>query len=370
MARRYKITISLGQPKAPTFGEALRSAIREAFGTNRVFALKLGVSEGRVSQLLNGTESITAQTLDELLPCFTDIGTQTRLHQAWVDTFAPSPFHRLQGLEAEHRAHQLLANSASLVSTGNARWVLSEARSLLSPQLPLETYFQLNRLAIDIALFLQLPSLAIQLANGLIERGKEKSEPAQIATALYTLANASRTIRGMRPEELIRIHSDAVSFLASWTPAGTSPIRDELSRALRRDRVLTLLAISEHQPLDPETLRTEQRALNRILLNLSDEKDLALAREVNARLLVAEGQVFEAEEVLEKVTGVKLSISADYPSKAKITAGRILLRRMETEGAIALLDSALEDCLKVDDLHHAQVIEGLTYKTLSAQPQS
>jgi|SRR5579871_1697671 len=121
---------SLAQPKHESFGLALRAVIKEEFGTSRAFAAALGVSEGRVSQLMSGAESIAASTLEEILATFESVGRQERVHQAWIASFAPSPLQVASAQESEAVASDLLHSFSELIARGKARTMLESLRQV------------------------------------------------------------------------------------------------------------------------------------------------------------------------------------------------------------------------------------------------
>lgn len=364
MSQQAWSEVSLGEPKVQVFGAELRGAIKRAFGTNREFAKQLGVSEGRVSQVLSGTESITAQTLDQLLACFRNLGDQERLHQSWVQTFAPSPLVQVGSWELEIRAEDLLASLPELMAIGRSRQLLDEIQRLATSELSQELRFRLSEAGVRLALFLQRPSVALQLSRKQIEMGQEADEPAWVSFGRYAGANASRIISSLPSEDLIRFHQEALDSLESLSGKKALVLGQDLRVALRRDRVLTLLTIAERYPVESDHLKAELSGIER-LAQSQEGPSLALALEVKARLQAALGQSFQAEETLEAITGTKISISADYPAKTRITAARVLLCRGEVEAAGELLQTALQDCLAIDNLHHAAVIDGLMARAQS-----
>ena len=345
---------SLGSTKALPFGETLRCAIKSAFRTSRSFAAALGVTEGRVSQLIGGAESITAATLEEVLAAFDDVGVQEALHAAWVRTYAPSPLTLTSSLEGEALAERLLARFSSVVASGNARSLLSSLRKAKSGVDEPELRFRIQRAVIDLALYLERPSLAIEGATLMLGEARNLASNGWIATALSSRASASRFDSKLPLAELIRMHEEFSGFMASWTPTVTEQgMYEELRQGAIRDRGLTLLAALTQGKVKKETLRAGTEPLNRLARQLREPKDRAIALEVLGRLLVAEGALFAAEDVLDEVRAIRDSVSYDHAPKTKLLRAQILIARREFDGANELLREAIEACWEIDDIHHA-----------------
>lgn len=350
---------SLAKPK-PTFGEALRTAIKAEFGTNKAFAERLRVSEGRVSQMIKGPESITAQSLDEILRCFTSLSRQQAIYEAWLETFAPCPLARLTRSESEDQAHKLLAELDPLVTSGQARQSLTALEVLRTPLKDLELRFWVLRAITETSMYLRRSEQAQRASSELRRQAQSAGDPEWIGRALWLEAivakNSPSTTFGMKAKRL----DEAMMFVSAWNPAD-GPNR-ELARQMRsavsRDRVIALIDLNERKPIDEVQFEQALQGLNTTLGREMSNANKALYLEVKARLLLAMNDIEGCEESLDEVYLSKGFVSYDHDSKTAILQGQLFMTRNIPQKATDVLETGLDRCYAADDLHHAGIIEG------------
>jgi hypothetical protein len=355
---------SLGSPKVLPFSLVLKRAIKFSFGTNREFAVKLRVTEGRVSQLISPLEVISPQTLQHILSGFDDLGTQEELHRAWITTFAPSPFS-MNSARSESQVRGLLSSSLTLKASGRAKHLFSSFEDVLSSELDSFLRFQVMEEAVGLALYLGRPSRALLLTESLLSDAKEQCEIGWIGKAMYLRATASRGLLRPSSRALVSWHEEAMLFARSHSHA--SKMCSEIVETLERDRVLTLIALGERKAIDPSILDDAEKRLETSIERTDDIGNRLLSLEVKVRLLLFSGRTFEAEEVLEEARETKGATPIDYSAKEHISQARLHIARGEVEEAKLILEAALDDCLLVENMHHAGRIEGLLANLLVAR---
>jgi plasmid maintenance system antidote protein VapI len=357
--------VSLAQPKHPLFGAVLRGAIKQCFGTSRAFAGVLGVTEGRVSQILSGAESIAAPTLEEILAAFQDIGVQDQIHEAWVNTFAPSPLNLTSELESEALARRLLDGFSELVGGGKARPLLSSFGGMIPSLADPDLRFRVLRAETDLALFLDRPTLARDISLMMLREAKEAQSNKWIATALFTLATSARLDRGLTTPHLLKYHDDFSQFMGAWTPKPDElPAFEQLSQAAIRDRGLALLLAAESGKASPNGLNAVTDPIRKMIKSLQSPSDRAIALEVLGRLLTAQGALFAAEDTLEEASSTVQDVSYDHRPKTRILNARIRIARRELDEANELLLSVIEVSYEIDDIHHGSIGERLRTRLL------
>ncbi|MBS1712971.1 MAG: helix-turn-helix transcriptional regulator [Armatimonadetes bacterium] len=354
---------SLVATKGTAFGQRLRIAIKEEFGTNKEFARAMGVSEGRVSQILKGSEVLTSVTLDAVLASFSNLGRQERIHAAWIDTYAPGPMQGENLLDTESQ-ETFLQSLPELIQAGRSREVLQRLLEVRSYVEDTQRWMHLSRATTELALRLERPSVAFGVAQELYGRATDLGELGWAATGLWTAAIALRNMPHLPAADTIQGHERAVEFLGQWSPPNPTLKRDA-TQALQRDRALTLIAVAEKRSIPLEQFSHEHKILQASLTRIEDPTALAIGTEVLARLSLAAENLFLAEEELE--SSQTFHPSAEHSIKGAILRAKIEHGRRDSPYRDTLT-SALEEAWCTDDLHHVQVIERLLMKLELGRP--
>ncbi len=350
---------SLGKAKPLPFGEELRRAIREEFGTAKEFALRLGVSGGRVSQILGEAESLTAKSLEDVLNAFPNLAHREAVHAAWVRTFAPSALQELSQSESTEEAWQLLQSKDRLMSEGLSRQTLAATEALRTRMRDREMRFELARASIELCLFLGRSAQARRLSEELTERAKENGEPGWIARGLWLQANAGRNSPEAQAREIAETHERALEFASAWSPRdlGQREVLKDVRQALSRDRALAILAIHERRPVGAGQLEQAVRGLETLLEQDLEPHRRSVFLEVRGRVCLALGDTLEADDVIEEAKTVQAFVSPDHEAKAGILKAQLLLSRGNRDQGTDLLVRLLDYCYRLDDLHHARALE-------------
>ena len=353
---------NLGKPKVPTFASVLRTAIHEEFGSSKAFSIAIGLSPGRVSQIINGSESITAQTLEQVIEPFSESRHREAIHDAWISTYAPRPdSHLIRGQDVRESAVKLLSSMPELIARGQARKALSEIQLTKVKIKDNKLGFQLDRAQIELCLLLNRTSDAMTTAQSLTEKAREAHEPTWIARGLWLKAIAGRNSPSTSVQQMIRLHEDSAQFLASWNPTGDQAKADllDMRQAVSRDRLLTLLAVAQRKPIKSELLESEIQMLGSFLeCDLAPNTE-AVFLEVKGRGQLVLGDVFGAEESIAKSSISKKEVSHNHDIRVRLLKAQFLLARGEKDQGRNILQQTLESCFEIDDLHHAAVIDRL-----------
>ncbi|HVT12456.1 MAG TPA: helix-turn-helix transcriptional regulator [Fimbriimonadaceae bacterium] len=352
---------SLGQPKVAPFGVVLRAAIKAEFGSNREFARALGVSEGRVSQIVRGPEIPEPETLERVIGHFSTLALQDQIHRAWVAEFAPLPNWRELEFEKAEALHQirLLEEAAFPVrALSLARLCQQHAVDPDSWQIFTERIVQLN-------LRLGKVSPAIAAVAEMEERARSRRENADLLTALWTRGQALRNLESITVSQLMKVHQNAMSFAESWRPKGGEPLAIWTHRkaALQRDFALHVLATHNRHPVDQEHLEAAIRSVE-TSMHGDDYLGYCAGLEVRARVETAMGQIFKAEETLEELEALG-NAGPDFLEKTGLTRARIMVRRGEREAAIAFYKKLATDCFERMNLHHHRMADQELGKVLA-----
>jgi len=351
--------------KVRPFGTELRAAIKAQFGTSRQFGIAISVTEGRVSQILSGAEIVSQHSLEQILKVFPDLETQECLHTAWISTFVTSPLEKLDELDLTTRSEMVLANLDMLIASGKAKQCVSMLATCRAQAQDMSLKFRLTHALINLNLYLDRSASALRLSKELAEEALRLGEASWIAVGLFTSANAGRISTTLDTKEVIRMHEELGRFVSDWNPKDlpTLTYKNELKGAIVRDRALTLLSMSNRKGILTEHLVEANQSMMRLVRDTDGLSSKVHALEVQARLLLALGNVFGSEEALEEVRTIQSVISVDHQAKAGILHGQILLARGEKGVALDLFNDLLMKCLETDAIHQASKIERILAST-------
>lgn len=353
---------SLASAKPVPFALSLKVAIKDEFGTSKEFAKRLEVTEGRVSQILGG-EVVSPYTLDYILRCFTSFANRKLLYDAWIATYAPNPL--AAGDITVNQIEPLLAEANSFKAAGKAKQFVGVLESLLLRAPDLRLRFMILEESVNTALYLGRTSKAISLADTLFHSAQTVGDHGWIAKALYLKANASRTMNPKNPTYIVKCHEEAMSYARAF--AGESIMCRLLAESLDRDRALTVVEISNGKSITAPIL---DDVLCRLDLGIERTEDIGnrlLWLEAKVRLLVTGGKAFDAEETLEQISSLRGVEPIDFSAKEQISRASLLIAGGQVEEAESILLGALDECLAVENLHHAGRVERLLSQILTAR---
>lgn len=353
---------SLESSKPSSFAFTLKSEIKSEFGTNKNFAKKLAVTEGRVSQILSG-EIVSPYTLDLILRCFSSLARRQTLYDSWERSFAPRPVLSFEA-SSDH-IEQLVGEANSLKATGKARQLVQALESTLGQVADVRLRFMILEEAAATSLYLGRTANALRLIDVLQHGAGCLDEKGWIGKALYLRANAIRTMTPISQKLVLKSHEDAISYARSYSEYSTTCRL--LVESLERDRALTISLLGDGKSIDESLVNSTLASLDRGISRTEDIAGRLLWLEARIRLLLAAGKTFEAEETFEEIDSIRGDETADFSAKEKISRGNYLLARGETEEAELILLAALDECLQTDNLHHRSRLESLLSKILAVR---
>lgn len=353
---------SLETAKSVPFALTLKSAIKDEFGTSKEFAKKLEVTEGRVSQILGG-EVVSPYILDLILRCFSSFANRKLIYEAWISTYAPNPV--VSGLSNPEQIERLLLDANRFKAAGKAKQFIDSLESLIPEAQDARLRFMILEESVNTALYLGRTTKALSLVDTLFRSAQSSGDHGWIAKALYLRANVSRTMNPKNPQFIVKCHEEAVSYANTF--AGQSLMCRLLADSLERDRALTVVSISKGKIADTSVIDNATACLDRGIERTEDIGNRLLWLEAKVRLLLSSGNTFGAEDVLEQISDIRGDEPVDFSAKEQISRATLLIVRGEVEEAESILLGALDECLAVDNLHHAGRIERLLSHTVTTR---
>ncbi len=346
---------NIGNPKSASFGSALRGAIRAVYGTNQRFAVELGVSEGRVSQLIRGPESIRSQTLKRILAVFEDSTVREQIHRAWVAEFA-SPSDAM----SESQTTLSVLERVERVGLGiSARRALE--LSVRQRRIEQDPRLKHQLLAKVVQLYLRLDhsAHALRAVQQLEREARADGDPLDIMAAMWLRGNALRTVEPTRVSDIIESHVAAITYADAVKPSGGERLRiwKRLRSELERDFALHVVKIQAVARVNESKLQAAYTAANHAIAEAMDESAVWIGLEVRARVEITLGRLSDAEDTLEEIKQMRGIKPAELDEKAALTQARLLLAQGETTHAEALLRRIAAKCLEVEDLHHFRIAD-------------
>ncbi|MBS1702863.1 MAG: helix-turn-helix domain-containing protein [Armatimonadetes bacterium] len=349
---------SLGKAKPEHFGEALRSAYLAEFGSQREFARAVGVTPGRISQLVNGREEVEAQTLGRLLACLSSTEAQERVHAAWTEQFAPLP----ETTEDAADPAKGLARILDLTEAGLPVRALELAKLWRGRAAELPEWQAFSGQAVELSLRLNKVSSALAVVQEMEQAALQAEDAPGAANALWLKGLVMRNLDRAAARMVHDAHQDAVDFAKAR--GVTSTKLPGIEEQLARDFALHLVLLHERKPLPREALEVALGTVSDSVSKGLDGVLLAHALEIRARVEIALGQVAKAEDTLDEVREVSVSRATDVSESILLSGAKIRLARGEDDEAKTILEQVAEMSFERMNLHHQEVAEQLLAKVM------
>ena len=347
MQRQSEAMDSLGTAKRKAFGPTLKEAIAEEFGSSKAFAVALGVSPGRVSQLVLGPEEINPQTLGKVLAAFRRVTLQEQIHNAWVHEFAPLP---VAELDSRVVLHQISCVGDKLSPRRALKLAIAARKQESDPEL----WQMLTERIVHLNQRLLRPTAALRALDGMEKRAKVNQEQVHAATALWMRGNVLRGIPFVSWEYLNPNHEKAVSFADATKPRSGSALEDWKHKRLQMDRdfALNILVGVEQHQLPDSALAMAHVSLGHSM-QTDDPAFYFYGLEVRSRLEFAEGNTMQAEETIEEIEADGMQFCAEFSTRIGFTRARLDIRRGKREQAEYTLRRIARTCHEESNLYHA-----------------
>jgi len=332
------------------FGVVLRRAIKAEYGSQREFARALGVTEGRVSQLVGGSALTEAATLRRLLPLFGSAGWQTALHEAWVAEFLPTESaEALDGEAACRRGLELWSHNRPR----QGLLILEEARRRENRP---AVWLELSTTAMMVNMRIGRSGLALAMSREIAHKAKQVGETGSLLTCLWLRSLALRNVESAPLDLVSRAYQQAADLAFTHQPRSADRgIWQGKRLQLLRDFGLQVLTANLRKPVAGEHFDEASRRVQRSLNGWEDPLERAMTLEVRARLEVTQRQLVKAEETLYEIRSMRTQ--AELAEKTGLTRAAILIARGEIDEAIARIAAIADQCLAKTNLHHFRVAD-------------
>jgi hypothetical protein len=282
---------------AETFEQALRSLIGERHDSASNFAETLGLSSGRVSQLLAGTETaLSYRSLQLLLTAFPSAIDQERLYAAWQRSYALSPRQSLVLTEqAEDQVRSYITGALDL-APGNPDAVLAQVsalwRQLINDERDFELLMATGRAYAEVCFLVSRRFIGLRIAGQMLQLAVRRQEPRWVTTALWLQAVGARPLLPTHPTLATKAFASLSQYLVAWHPLSSPDrvIRQDIERALARDQVLLSWEQQRNFGGYEDAIRADLGTLQRGIVETDDQSGLALAKGVEARAYTALGE--------------------------------------------------------------------------------
>lgn len=331
------------------FGQCLAKAIVGTFGSSKVFASKAGISEAAVSQVLRGRR-VKPETARQLARVFSSPAVRLRLREAYLDSYYPN-FGELDlpdGPEALHEIHILVGEGEPDLAHSLASSARNHAADAL---LRLDLSERIVQLDLRQGRF----ASAVREAKQIREFADAKDMKDWVARSFWFEANARR-------------NAPVPDFAAIETARKScwqlADLQDpEFTCMLRRDAALDVLkALKPGRPLSLRAEAALEHAWDESNLSVMQAENanlVCMGLQVRARVEVARGMLFKAEDTLEEALAFAGEGGADMPVKAMLTRAKIQAARGDLDAALETTAQAVQMALSSGDLHHIGSAEEL-----------
>lgn len=362
LSQKRMQTSSLGGAKADNFSWALKQAVKAEFGSSKAFAKALGVTEGRVSQLLNPKERLQPQTLEGILTCFSSNVHRASIHQAWLSEFdqllAPDVFQPTQHLLIE-------LDRLSVLSPDQAIRHLAEAK--IHTQDPNE-WQELSERHVHLCLRIGMTLQAIQTVDEMKSRATANRNSVHMLTALWLQGNVLRSVDNVSTKMLSEANEGAMQFASGSKPKKGEALEQWRDRRaqLERDFALHALKIHEMGRLSSGNLEIALSASIRSMEMVDCPKFRYAGLEVRARIELALGRLVNTEDTLDEIKESQYLFGTEIWEKASLTTAKLWFAQGRIEESKVLIEEVANRCFERMNLHHYRVANQLGIRLFMA----
>lgn len=340
--------------RPPHFRDVLRDAVRREYGTQKAFALALGVSEAQVSQYYSGSHGIQPSTLDNILRAFTSEAHRHALYKAWAGQFEPTPLLPKAASPAE-----VLAQIEGLFEKGLIRPAIRLAERELTRTDDYEKWFKIAERLEPLYLRLGNVSTALTLRDEIERRATEQGDMLAVLAALAMTETALQSLDAATLAAVDDAHRRSLAAAERWTPVTSESkrVRELRIASLSRTRALQILAFFKKGKISSSSLETALKEAGRAYRLDHPPYMVANGLETTSRIQAASGQLFQAEETIEELDAFGLGHGWEMWEKSRLTLARIAEARGERDEAVRILTEVRDRCRALDNLHHARTAD-------------
>ncbi len=346
----------------------LEALIIEEAGSQAAFAKRLGVSEGRISQLIAPatTRDISYGLVCRISRQLNRPGRRRELFRSYQQAFAPDPVTGPVDLDRPDEVDAFIVGSAVLVEVGYNDYVLREAKRIhraLRERREMEEFAIRAGLVATESYFLK--DLRPAGLNLLAETGRivYAKKPVHFTLQMLMLqALGKRSLYRNNPSAARQEFETAAKFLGNLR---RTPSVIKAERTLLRDRAL--LCWDEMRcGIEAPDIEKRFSELEASTQDLEDSNERFLAREVLARGAIVLGDFDRAEEQLER-------LSKD--DQAPLSRVKMLLTQVRLSLCVGDVDGAHRHILKAINLcdaggfaHYLHEAKELQFKMVGPGP--
>ncbi len=348
--------------------DSFEQALREALMLERDCVLgvdiaeELGVSPGRVSQVLKEPEKLDTKSIDRIMSRIEGPENRRRVLRAWVRArYGTDPGARegggatgsrptektLRRIDRQIRESRLRAAART---AGEAAAKADDA--VLREQLLDRAYFARQRL--------DEPGQAMAVARVIAAGARNRGEPRRLAAAHLFRARVLMGLADARPGEVFEALGQADALLAGQSPA-PDPAPPYALATEGQAEVLRLSARIGF--LERGLLKAEEPFLREALASLRARATRGPyqrrfhALQTAARVHLLLGETAAAQEALEKAFASGETRNLNAYEMSGLIQGRVLRETEGPEAALRYLREVRSICLSNSDRYHARLAE-------------
>ncbi len=338
-----------------TFGTILRAAVLKEHTTDVKFAAALGVTAGRVSQILSGNERISRRVLAGLLKAFTKSKLRKEIRDAWILEYMPLQY-ALDSLGTEDAGEQ----ASFLLKDHQPHQALDLVESRRARTPDCSDWHELSRVAAEINKRLVRPAAALRIVSEMEQRARCEGNQVHILEALRLKCHVSIDVSGIRPLCLSQLHEDALRYAETYKPQAALRNQWQKTRSeLARDGAMILLKAHEFQDISIELFKKALSGIGWARSNSKDETGHARGLLVRAKVEIAAGHIGNANEALDEIAGHPCAGEGDFPQRIRIVKARLAILSDKCPKAMALLESICAQCLENEDPYYHRIADQL-----------
>jgi hypothetical protein len=288
------------------FQGQLRALIRREYRSQTAFSERVGLTPGRVAQLLGPqAETLGYPLLERILDAFPRIEDQLSLYAAWRSAFAPAPELAISSAGAgEDELESCLLECRRLLELGQVSLVSQAARRIW-----LEQRSRSERVCLALAAAgLLVECLLIQdrfpaglaVARNMEQLATRAGEPVLTVRSLWHQALATRLLAGEQPalaEPAFLRMRECLEAHYEGRVAKTREWRD-LRQSLVRDETLLIWHQCHNSAVLPVRLAVALEALEGDLADADDPGAITLGYEIVARSQILLGRYDQASRTV------------------------------------------------------------------------
>lgn len=347
--------------KEQSFAEVTREAFLLAHQClqDQDIAEEMGLSGGRISQMLKEPAKLKPETIHKILACFESRVHRRNILKAWQkECFGEELQTGSDGLVGDVIDQTTIRRIDRLIRQVRPDRALAIAREALACETEPSIRRSLLDRAFNLTLRLDLMGDAMQVALTLYEWGRDEKNAEMMAAGLAMKARILRSIDGSNLETIQAVLAEVESLLQAMPPSGgPSKHITATERLLQNEHIAAVLRFPT-EGREAEAFLRESLGAVRAQRDPSDPPSAkANSFHLEARLFMALSEPFPAEEALDKSFAAGELKSLSMGAKTGILKAKLLAARGEIEEAIAYYECLSRLCEEERNLYHLRLAQ-------------